>query len=426
AGYELTVQNGKISTPKKYWDVYDGVRPHIGTEAQIMEELDHLLRESVALRKQSDVPYGVYLSGGVDSSANVAFLADQVKEPVKTFSVGYENNESHSSYKNEFPYSRMVADRFQCDRHEIEITQHQFIDFSSNLTKFIDEPNADIVTTSLYYVSQLAKDSGVTVCLGGEGSDELFCGYIIWRHSSQFSKAINISKKLGAKGLLRQAVQAPLVHSKRPFYRNWLERLQYGKEIFWGGAIGLEEREKRALFSPTFLQGLGGYSSWESIADWHNDFEQTCPQPDALNWMSYLDLKFRLPDLLLHRLDKMSMAASIEARVPFLDSKLIQFAMGIPTNLKIRKQEEKYILKKTLEKRLPKEIIYRNKIGFGAPIREWFGEDLGALAHKKILHFNRETHLFRPEALEKWLQGRPGAQSWQMFVVALWWEKYFQ
>ncbi|TAE47152.1 MAG: asparagine synthase (glutamine-hydrolyzing) [Bacteroidetes bacterium] len=408
AGTELSISGGVFEGFKPYWDVFDGVEPFKGTEAEMVEALDALMLESVNLRRQSDVPYGVYLSGGLDSSTLVAYLSGLIKDPVKTFSVGYAENESHTSYKNEFPFSRKVAEQFKCNAFEIEVTQQQYIDFSPAMTDFSDEPNPDPVAASLYFVSKLAKDNGVTVCLGGEGSDELFCGYIEWRYQAEFDRVV---RNLGpAKGLLKPFLQLPLVQKRRPFYNKWYERLENSNHMFWGGAFAMEEGEKRGLLSDSFLKRLGGYNSWDALESWYQQFMD----------------RARLPDILLDRLDKMAMAAAVEGRVPFLDHHVIRFAMGLPTSYKIRGQEEKYILKKTMESRLSKDIIYRGKIGFSSPIHEWIQQQLGVFAREKIMKFNEQTQVFDSQALSLMLSNADGIGIWRLLNIALWWEKFIE
>ncbi|MBI4737955.1 MAG: asparagine synthase (glutamine-hydrolyzing), partial [candidate division NC10 bacterium] len=316
AGHTLTVQRDGSVTLEEWWDVFDGVQPRLGgNEAAMAERVLHLLRESIRYRMVSDVPFGVFLSGGIDSSTNVALMAELMDRPVETFSIGFTGEERY----NEFPYARQIAERFRTNHHEVQIGVNDLIDFLPQLIHHQDEPIADPVCVPVYFVARLAKEHGVTVCQVGEGSDELFCGYPLWGwflRSARWNRGfapLPRPVRRWAPALLRTAGK----HHGLPY--ECLRRAAEGDTLFWSGAEAFYESQKAELLTPWVRERLGGLSSYEVVAAHRQRFLERSPLPDFLTWMGYIDLKLRLPELLLMRVDKMTMATAVEARVPFLD-----------------------------------------------------------------------------------------------------------
>lgn len=383
AGHMMIVEGGKVSALREYWDVFSNwkdLRTH--SETRIKEDLISELKECVSIHMESDVPVGVFLSGGVDSSLNAKLFSDLTKEKVRCFSVGYEDDEKLESYKNEFEYARMMARTINADYHEKKLTQEMFIDFLPKLIHHQDEPIADPVCFPVFEVSKLARENGVTVCQVGEGSDELFWGYESWKTYKKLHDLNRIPLTWPVKKAVYEGAKA-IGKSGRQF--ELLRRGIEGIPIFWSGAEAFMESQKMKLLSPEFLKDFKGYSSYEVIRDIQTKFNQRCPEPSFLNWMAYSDLKLRLPELLLMRVDKMGMAVSLEARVPFLDHKFVEYALSIPSELRSKNGVSKYILKKAVEPLLPHEIIYRKKQGFGAPVYDWFKDKLGDYG-KEVIH----------------------------------------
>src|SRR3989449_4087627 len=330
----------------RYWDVWDHTEPLTNaTEAEIAERILSELRTSVQLRKISDVPVGVFLSGGIDSSTNAALFSEGEAEPVRTFSIGYEGD--YDSYKNEFHYARQMAEVVGAEHHERKLTLDDLFDFLPEMVRLQDEPIADPVCIPVYYVSKLARDNGVIVCQVGEGSDELFCGYPSWKfriHLQRLndSPAPQALKQFGL-GCLR------MLGNTEGYAYEGLRRGLLQQPIFWGGAEGLTEERKKNLLSPRLRRQFAGLTSWEALRPIRQRFEEKAWEKSSLNWMSYLDLNFRLPELLLMRVDKMSMGVSLEARVPFLDHKFVELAMSIPQAVKIKNGKLKNSLKKSIQ-----------------------------------------------------------------------------
>lgn len=423
AGHYIEIKNGVVSEQKEYWDVFDNVSMlYDKTEEEIKTGLLETLKDSISCHLEADVPVGVFLSGGIDSSTNAALFKDIAKHKVKAFSIGYKNDENLSSYKNEFVYSRQVAKEFGLDYHELELSQDDLIDFLPKLIHHQDEPIADPVCVPVYYVSKLAKEHGVTVAQVGEGSDELFWGYESWNRLLKLQNlndlpVPNIFKKLGLKAF-------DMVGKNQSYYYELLRRGANDERVFWSGAESFFETQKKAMLSSRLRNDFKGYSSWEVIEPHYKKFLSSAPEKTNLNWMSYIDLKLRLPELLLMRVDKMAMAVSLEGRVPFLDYKFVEYAMSIPSSFKTKDNVSKYILKKTVEGVIPNEIIYRKKQGFGAPVYDWFLDKLGDVSKEKIANFNKHTETFDNSFLQNLYDSKRGNDVWYLMNLAAWWEEY--
>jgi asparagine synthase (glutamine-hydrolysing) len=404
----------------RYWDVWDQVQPLTGrSEEDIAQRIREELSTSVKLRKVSDVPVGVFLSGGIDSSVNAALFAKNHPSPIQTFSIGYDDE--YRSYPNELRYARQMANIVGANHHERILTQDDLISFLPEMVRLQDEPIADPVCVPVYYVSKLARDHGVIVCQVGEGSDELFCGYPAWKLSLQLQRYGNlpvphILKELALRGLRLLSRQ-----NDRPY--EFLRRNTNGIPIFWGGAEAFTETHKQRLLSPRLRRELGGLTSWDALKPIRQRFMDRAWEKSDLAWMSYLDLNLRLPELLLMRVDKMSMGVSLEARVPFLDHKFVELVMGVPQAVKIRHGELKYILKKSVRGLIPDELIDRRKQGFGVPVYEWFADRLGAFTRRELHSFCRETDFLDPAEVAG-LLNTDRKRSWYLLNFALWWKQY--
>jgi asparagine synthase (glutamine-hydrolysing) len=404
-----------------YWDVLDHVQPLNNVpEEEIARRLIAELRTAVRLRKVSDVPVGVFLSGGIDSSTNAALFSEGEKGVVKTFSIGYEGE--HPSYQNELHYARLVADKVGAEYHDKILNINDLIDFLPLMAHLQDEPIGDSVCVPFYYVSKLARENEVIVCQVGEGADELFCGYPGWKASLLMQKLDD----LPIPGLFKRVVvkSLSLVGLDHGWRYEYLRRSGCGLPIFWGGAESFTQTEKLKLLSPRMRKQFAPRTSWEELAPIRRRFEEKSKSGSNLDWMSYLDLKMRLPELLLMRVDKMSMGVSLEGRVPFLDHKFVELSMGIPSDLKLRDGTLKYILKKAVRNVIPDEIIDRKKQGFAVPIREWFDNILGDVARQQLKDFCLGADLLDWEEVEVLLDSDKRARAWPLLNAAQWWATY--
>ncbi|MDH5525231.1 MAG: asparagine synthase (glutamine-hydrolyzing) [Desulfobulbaceae bacterium] len=419
-GTWLRIKEDGSIREERYWDVWTHAKPLTSlSEDEIAEKILSELRTAVQYRKVSDVPVGVFLSGGIDSSTNAALFSEGEGAGVKTFSIGYQGD--YQSCRNELDYARKMANTVGAQYHEKLLSLDHLIDFLPEMVRLQDEPIADPVCVPVYYVSRLARDNGVVVCQVGEGADELFWGYPAWKRALKLQRIDDLpfprfAKKLGLLGL-------KFLGREYHTYYEWLRRGSEGQPVFWGGAEAFTELEKRRLLSPQLNKRLAGLTSWEAIEPIYRRFQEQAWEKTPLNWMSYLDLNLRLPELLLMRVDKMSMGVSLECRVPFLDHKFVELAMGIPESLKTKNGILKYILKKSVRGVIPDEMIDRKKQGFGVPVYEWFFDELGDKTSKIISTFCEQTDFLNPEAVSALVATR-SHQVWYLLNFALWWHEF--
>ena len=405
----------------RYWDAAANAEElgGIGEDA-IASRLLEELRTAVKLRKVADVPVGVFLSGGIDSSTNAALFSEGEGGPVKTFSIGYEGE--YDSYQNELHFARMMAEQVGADHHELLLTPKHLIDFLPQMVWLQDEPIADPVCVPVYYVSKLARDNGVIVCQVGEGADELFYGYPWWENRLKLQKwdDLPVPRFVKKAGLML----ARALRKDRSLYYEWLRRGANGESIFWGGAESFTNTEKHALLSPRLKRTFSGRTSWEAIEPIRQRYLANAKDPSVLGWMSYLDLNLRLPELLLMRVDKMSMGVSLEGRVPFLDHRFVEFAMGIPEKVKTAGDTFKHILKKAVRGVIPDVLIDRPKQGFGVPVYEWMFGELGERTRAELEEFCDQTDFLDKAEVMRLLDVGAGSQVWYLLNLAMWWKAY--
>jgi asparagine synthase (glutamine-hydrolysing) len=412
-------EDGSIEE-KRYWDALGNATDLSGmSEDDIAERLLEELRTAVKYRKVADVPVGVFLSGGIDSSTNAALFSEGEGGTVKTFSIGYEGE--HKSYENETHFARMMAKEVGAEYHEKLLTPEDLIDFLPQMVWLQDEPIADPVCVPVYHVSKLARDNGVVVCQVGEGSDELFWGYPSWKTALAEQKRAHRWPRAAYRFV---AWGARLLGRDTGDRYDHVWRAAKGVPVFWGGAIAFTETQKRRLLSPRLKEKFADRSSWEVLAPIRERFERLKPAEADLAWMSYVDLNLRLPELLLMRVDKMSMGVSLEGRVPFLDHKFVEFSMGIPEQLKTKDGVLKYILKKAVRGVVPDELIDRPKQGFGVPVYEWFFGKLGQRTRQELDDFCRMTDFLDRDAVMQLIDGDNGPQAWYLLNFALWWKQF--
>jgi len=419
AGHSITIKNGIVGKQRRYWHPFIGLDDFTNlTEEDLCENLVEQMKSSIELRKRADVEYGLFLSGGLDSSANLAFLSDNGRQRVKTFSVGFDD--SIKNYKNELSYARRVAIQFNTQHFEVKMDPIVYGDFLMDMPKHVDEPLAELAAPSLYFLSKLAKENGVTVCIGGEGSDEIFYGYITWRLLAEYESG----RKSGvtARNLINSVLyQMPYVKPRRVNQNIWNNRIMKKQQPFWGGVEAMQEGTKSSLVNS--INGASNYSSHSTIQRFHNEFLELAEDPTNLKWMAFLDLNVRLPELLLARLDRMTMATSIEGRVPFLDHNMVSFAMSVDDKYKIKNLKEKYILKKALEPYLSMDIIYRGKQGFWAPTEYFLPEDCVQELKSQLRNFNQDTGLFNDQKLEKMFDNGVCNDNWNLALLGIWWKQ---
>jgi len=372
-GCSMLVKDGKAKV-RQYWDIeFAPRRQKLGDAGQ---ELIALLEESVRLHMISDVPVGFLLSGGVDSTAMLAFAVGKADRPLHSFTLGF----SDPGVVDERPYARFAARKYAAQHHEMTISAREFADVLPTYSWHMEEPVCEPTAIALYYVSRLAKDF-VKVLISGEGGDEAFAGYpnyrnLLWMERLKKLKPLNgaLASTLSLlNGILpgRITRYAPLM--KIPFERYYHSRISNPGTFF--------NRHKRELYSKDFAPLVSNVRSLESVVM----HATKSSGYGIVNRMLYVDTKTALPDDLLLKADKMTMANSIELRVPLLDHKLLEFAGRLPENFKVRRFTTKYIAKEALRGRVPKEILDRKKVGFPVPYASWLNSELKELVHDVLL-----------------------------------------
>jgi len=430
AGHLLLCDRRGSLQVKRYWDALPPKEAH-ASEPEQQAEILRLLRSSIKKRMMADVPFGVFLSGGVDSSANVALMAEEMSRPVDTFTVGFRDD----AELNELESARQIAERFGTNHHEVVIGEDDMLRFLPDLVFHQDEPIADPVCVPLYYVSKLARDSGTIVIQVGEGADEIFSGYDkyvkylrlyenFWQHAERMPRFARRAASAVAVPIMERTM-------KNSEALDLVRRLGADEELFWGAAVVFDETLKGELLSPAMRARWPGASSYDVVQQYLENFEAQRPDSDFLARMTYLELKLRLPELLLMRVDKITMAASVEARVPFLDHHLVEYALGVPRELKVEGRSGKHILKRALEEILPGDVLYRRKRGFGAPVRQWFrGENSRLLAERVTNSPLRRRDFLDYDFVERLLAEHQrgtrdwGFQLWALLNLSLWYERW--
>lgn len=410
AGCSMTVSRTGEAKTSRYWDATPGraIDPHEtrNLSATALEDfyvngIRDRLRAAVEKRMMSDVPMGVFLSGGVDSSTNVALMSEFSNHPVETFTIGF----SDYQHLNEFDSANAIARKFNTNHHEISIQKKDMIEYLPKMIHSQDEPIADWVCIPLYFVSKLAHDNGMKVVQVGEGSDEQFCGYASYmgyldlyhKYWTPFRKYLPHPAQRLAAGT---ANALSGMHPRLPIYADIIDRAARGREHFWSGAMVFPDLMKSQLVNASGITGMARpphpniaglldpdyleQDSFNVIRSFFEPLDSKYPGSDALTRMIHSEFRLRLPELLLMRVDKIGMSESLEARVPFLDHKLVEFSMDIPEGWKTKGGEPKYLLKKAVEGIIPDDIIYRKKMGFGAPMSDWLRGDFGRAVRTSV------------------------------------------
>lgn len=363
SGHTMVWKDGKIDI-REFWDLEFKPKHDPRSDAEYVEEWRNLFKKSVELRLMADVPLGMFLSGGIDSSAIAAMMSTMVSEPIKTFSVGFAEREA-----NELEYARLVSQKFGTDHHEITIPPEQFFAELPNLVWHEDEPIGFVASVPLYFVSKLAEQH-VKVVLTGEGSDETLAGY------GRYQKALKLLSygekyESLAPSFLRDAVRGGVATLpgtlNRKLNRTFLTRESDIENLFF---------DNFAIFPKSMQAQMFSRSTRERISDLHpyttqNRWLERTDAEDVLDKLLYADTKTYLHELLMKQ-DQMSMAASVESRVPFLDHKLAEFTARMPREMKLRGGTTKWILREAMKGILPSEILDRPKMGFPVPVGQWF------------------------------------------------------
>jgi asparagine synthase (glutamine-hydrolysing) len=377
-GHTLTWQEGRVEV-SRYWDLSFAKSENRQSDAEYIEQFKELFRESVQLRLMADVPLGMFLSGGIDSSAIAGQMSKLVDKPIKTFSVAFAEREA-----NELEYARAASRAFGTEHHEILVSPKQFFDALPGLVYQEDEPIAHSSSIPLYFVSKLASEH-VKVVLTGEGSDELFGGYEkYWKTilNVALSRAYNRAVPSGIRDQIKNIVQSRRATSgiRSKLNRTFLCLPGGIEDIYFDNFSVFSRSMQRQLFTAESLERMGPIDPYRTELG----YLEQCTSQSLLDQLLSADIKTYLHELLMKQ-DQMSMAASIESRVPFLDHKLVEFAARLPASMKLRGFTTKYILRRASDGVLPAEIITRKKMGFPVPIGRWLRGEFNYLVREYVL-----------------------------------------
>jgi asparagine synthase (glutamine-hydrolysing) len=418
---DLLVCDQKSATVRSYWRLSFAASTNgHRSEASYAEQLTALLRQSVKLHLVSDVPFGAFLSGGVDSSTIVALMSECLNAPVKTFSVGFDGDGASFS---ELPYARLVAERYGTDHHEIFVRAQDLVAQAEKIVWHLDQPIADPATLGNYMVAELARRH-VKMVLTGEGGDELFAGYA--RHAGDRLSPLFDGMPRPVKSLaLACASRLPGLHRPKLALYALCQPTEVSRLVNWFPLFNPEM--KAALLTDGFKATLKGAAAEHVFGDRLAQTDAT----DPLSRMLYLDTTLWLPDDLLARGDKTSMAASLEARVPLLDHELVEFAATLPPQLKVRRLARKYLLKQVSRAWLPPQIIRRSKKGFPIPLSVWFRHEARPFV-RDILSPSavRRRGLFNPPYVQALIdrnergEAECGFWLWALVNVELWYRQF--
>lgn len=424
-GHRMLVQCDGEVLVERYWDplvAFDGSEQRLA-EGDYVERLRALLSESIRLRMMSDVPFGVFLSGGLDSSLNLALMSQMMNRPVDTFSVAIQGQERF----DELAEARAVAQAFGASYHQVVIGEQDFLEALPSVVYHQDEPLADPVCVPLYYLARLARQNGTIVVQVGEGADELFCGYRGYAQFVRFNERV-WRPYAALPEPVRQAaywLASPLLGLMK---RDFMRRGTQNGELFWGGAVAFWELEKAALLA---RNGVHEASS-RVLEPIYERYDDRRPRAPLLDRMLYLELHLRLPELLLMRVDKMTMAHSVEARVPFLDHKLVEFALTVPPDLKLRDGTTKYLLKRAAKGLVPDRVIERSKMGFCGSATNMLSPALLHAAESDVLASPLAREWFDLHYVKRLFaashqgQGDNNFRLWNLWNLALWHREWFE
>jgi asparagine synthase (glutamine-hydrolysing) len=432
AGHRLFLNKSGDLTVERYWSPVKDNPEYTKMDAvEVQGEILRLLRQAIKDRMMSDVPFGVFLSGGIDSSLNVALMYELMDRPIDTYTVGFKELEKY----NELQYARQISKLYNTNHHEILIDQNDAFPILESLVWHEDEPNADPVCIPLYFLSKLTRESGTIVIQVGEGSDEQFVGYPWMMREYNFFRtywsAFKYLPSFARKAVYNTAMIA--LNSRDRFdITEYFRRGANDEQLYWSGA---------SIFPPSIFPKIlnekyqyltkfpGAYA--ERL---HSEILKLNPKADYLQRILYVELTHRLAETLLMRVDKIGMAHSIEARVPFLDHRIVEFTMTLPPSLRVPdKKTTKYVLKKAVEPLLPDNIINRRKQGFWAPVNEWFRNDwqdfaLNTIQNSKINEYGIFNQAYIKYLFEQHRTGKAnyGYKIFNLMSLAMWYDRFFK
>ena len=425
AAHIMTVENGEIKT-RRYWNLSFAKNGHKPSLDKAASELRNLLSDAVRMRLVADVPLGILLSGGVDSSTVAAFATQHATETVKTFSIGF----SEDSF-DETRYAREVAAYLGTDHYEEILSAQKAGDLINEIGTWLDEPLSDGSLIPTYLLARFVRKH-VTVALGGDGGDEIFAGYPMY-YGHKVAGAYRAIPQFLRSGLIEPVVRRLPVSTKNLSFDYKAKRFVKSANFetiqrhhSWFGSFSIDEQ--KPLLTENVLSQTSGdiYAGPRSLLD-------ICDAQDEIERMQYLDMNFYMAEDILTKVDRASMAVSLETRAPFLDPRIGQFAASLPLDYKLRGNKGKYILKKSVEGLLPSSILHRSKKGFGIPIAEWLKGRLNPLLHEMLAPARlKDQGLFEASHVQTLIAEHEKGiashhkQLWTLLVFQLWHDNFLR
>jgi asparagine synthase (glutamine-hydrolysing) len=421
-GHILIWRDGDVSI-RRYWDVDFSKDDEVRDDKTYIQQWSELFRESVRLRLMADVPLGMFLSGGIDSSAIAAVMSGMVSEPIKTFSVAFAEREA-----NELEYARLIADAYKTNHHEIVVTPEQFFAALPQLVWHEDEPLAHPSSVALYFVSKLASEH-VKVVLTGEGSDELLAGYGRYRRTIwnlAWGRRYNKVAPTVARNTIRKQIERmPSGRIRQKLMRTFLVLSPDLESIYFDNFAVFPSPMQQHMFTRETSDRIriDPYVELRELLAHTKDLS-------LLDGLLYADIKTYLHELLMKQ-DQMSMATSVESRVPFLDHKLVEFTAMMPETMKLRGGTTKYVLRESMKGVLPEQILSRSKMGFPVPIGSWFRGPFRPVIDEYVLGERALSRgIFAPDFVRKLVALHQAGEDhserlWALLNFELWLRRFF-
>ena len=431
AGHTLICDRHGNLTIERFWSPLDG--PAWTPPASHGEAVEHvraLVKGAVKKRLMADVPVGAFLSGGVDSSTNVALMSQLVSTPLQTFTVEFTGFGAAENF-HDVPYARQVASMFGCRHTEVQITAAEAVAYVPEMVAHQDEPLGDPACLPMHFVSRAAHDAGVKVVLVGEGSDEVFCGYpdfpkLYETYHGRWSQLKRMPQ------MLRRAVKRGAELAGQPSGRvDVLRRAAENEPLYMGLDVVFFDWEKQALYTEAGKRAMPGKAA-DTVNAYYREIGERRPDADFSQQMSYIELRNRLPELLLMRVDKFSMQHSLEARAPFLDHELATYALSLPAAMKMDGTRTKTVLKDAAHEWLPDDVVERTKQGFRVPLPAWLRGELAGWAEDLLRRSPlRKLGIFDfDHIMELWRLHREDRADhsfdlWCIINLSGWYEQWF-
>ena len=423
-GHTMTWRDGEVSI-RRYWDVDFSKDAEERNDQTYIKQWSELFRESVRLRLMADVPLGMFLSGGIDSSAIAAVMSGMVSEPIKTFSVAFAEREA-----NELEYARLVAEAYKTNHHEVVVSPEQFFDALPRLVWHEDEPLAHPSSVALYFVSQLASQH-VKVVLTGEGSDELLAGYGRYRRTLwnlEMGRQYNKLTPSIARDTIRNQIERtlPVGRLRQKLMRTFLVLSPDLETIYFDNFAVFPAPMQQNMFTRTTrdrMPGIDPYVELRRVLARGKDLS-------LLDGLLYADIKTYLHELLMKQ-DQMSMATSVESRVPFLDHKLVEFTARMPDTMKLRGGTTKFVLRESMKGVLPDQILSRSKMGFPVPIGRWFRGSFKSVIDEYVLSDRAlGRDIFEPDFVRRLVSLHQSGEDhserlWALLNFEIWLRQFF-